>query len=709
MTIGRSATPLIGLDAVVLDTETTGLDPRNARIVEIAALRLVGGRLEAGAPLRKLVHPGGPIPASATRIHGIDDAAVAKAPTFADVWADVSAYLGDAVLIGHAIGYDRTVIARECERAGKSWQAPITLDTQMLAQVAQADLPEYSLESLAAWLGVEIANRHSALGDATAAGQIFCALVPRLRGCGIRTLAEALRACRGLSDAHNWQRRTGWDTAAASQGIPVVRQLDEHVDTYPYRKRVGAIMTSPAKAIVADAALEAAIERLVRERTSSLFVVPAKDMGSPLAESTGIITERDVLRALEAYGAEALALPVRQFTSKPLQAVPASAFAYLAIGRMNRLRVRHLGVIDDARHVVGAVSARDLLRLRTEDAVELGDRINQANDVHELSRAWATLAQVSAELLYEGLPAREIAAVISHELCQLTHQAAVLAERVMNDAGLGGPPCRYAFAVLGSGGRGESLLAMDQDNALIFEDDAPEGADRWFETLSIQVADTLHQIGVPYCKGGVMAKNSRWRGSLGAWRKQIGDWIQVSDPQALLSVDIFFDLRGVHGEVGLADTLWREAFDTAQGNIGFAKLLLESAGPVSVGRNWFGGFRTVEGRINLKASGLFGLVSIARVLAIRHNVIERSTPARLAGVKTVVQRSDTDLDALIDAQETFLALILTQQIVDLKSGRPPSDAVEVKSLSPRDRQRLGTALQAVENIGELARDILFET
>ena len=136
MAADRNAASLIALDAVVLDTETTGLDPRTARIVEIAAVRLVNGRLDIGAPFRRLLQPGEPIPASATRIHGIDAAVVAGAPTFADVWTEFSVYHGGTVLIGHAIGFDCAVLARECSRIGRMWQSPLTLDTQMLAQIA---------------------------------------------------------------------------------------------------------------------------------------------------------------------------------------------------------------------------------------------------------------------------------------------------------------------------------------------------------------------------------------------------------------------------------------------------------------------------------------------------------------------------------------------------------------------------------------------
>ena len=68
-----NATPLIALDAFVIDTETTGLDPAKARVVEIGAVPLRSGKLDEAAALRQLVNPGEPIPAEATRIHAIDD------------------------------------------------------------------------------------------------------------------------------------------------------------------------------------------------------------------------------------------------------------------------------------------------------------------------------------------------------------------------------------------------------------------------------------------------------------------------------------------------------------------------------------------------------------------------------------------------------------------------------------------------------------
>src|SRR5919198_6307598 len=95
-----SATPLLALDAVVIDTETTALDPRRARIVELAAVPLVAGRIDADAAFRRLVRPRQAIPAAATGVHGIDDAAVKDAATFAEAGPELAAFLGEAIVVG---------------------------------------------------------------------------------------------------------------------------------------------------------------------------------------------------------------------------------------------------------------------------------------------------------------------------------------------------------------------------------------------------------------------------------------------------------------------------------------------------------------------------------------------------------------------------------------------------------------------------------
>ncbi len=365
MTAFNPATPLLSLDAISLDTETTGLDLRKARLLEVGAVRIASGRIEGAGSFHQLINPGEMIPAFSTAIHGIDNEKVAGAPYFADMWPQLSAFMGDAVIIGHTIGFDLAMMAQECRRAGLTFEKPRSLDTQFLAQLINPRLTGQSLGQLADWLGVEITDRHSALGDALTTARVFQAMVPKLREGGIRTYAEAAQACRSLTDVMDRQYRAGWMTADSvrerdSQPVP------SRIDSYPYRHRIRDVMSSPPKIIAADRTLGDALAQLIGARISSLLVAPPDVTPEKLpAYSLGIITERDVMRALAIEGEGALKLGIEQFMSRPLATIPAEAFVYRAIGRMSRLKIRHLGVIDEAGLVIGAlVGARSVAAAR---------------------------------------------------------------------------------------------------------------------------------------------------------------------------------------------------------------------------------------------------------------------------------------------------------------------------------------------------------
>jgi CBS domain-containing protein len=707
-----SATPLLALDAVAFDTETTSLDPRVARIVEIGAVRLISGRLSEGDTFRTLVNPQIPIPPISTGVHGIGDEKVRNEPAFASVWPAVSDYIDGRVVIGHSIGYDLAILTKETERAGIIFSRPRTLDVRLLAQIVEPSLGGYSLDSLAAWLGVKASDRHAALGDALTAARIFVALVPKLREGNIRTLAEAEAACTSLTTALEEQHRAGWSEPVLSPSRSDAERVLARLDSYPYRHRVRELMSSPPIFASNEARLEEALRVMADTRISSLLVSPPgkkPDSGPHLGIECGIVTERDILRAIRNDTSDALAKPVGGIASWPLASVPAEAFVYRAIGRMDRLRIRHLGVVDDTGYVVGALTARDLLRLRARDAVTLGDEIDEANDEHELGQAWSTLPAVARGLLDEGIEARDVSAIISRELGALTRCAGRIAERRMREAGKGEPPVPYALLVLGSAGRGESLLAMDQDNAIIFEKGEPDGTeDRWFAELGTHVADILHEVGVPYCTGGIMAKNAQWRGSAATWRERLQHWLGRSDPEDLLAVDIFFDFRAVHGDGALAASLWRDAYNFAKGQIGFAKLLAESGGNFEPPFGWFG-LKTENGRADLKRGGLFVIVTTARVLAIYHGIAEHSTKARIENVRALDLGAEGDLNAMIETQRLVLSAILDQQLADIAAGRPPSNKVEVKRLSRGDQAKLKDALQSIRHANEMLRDLLVAT
>lgn len=694
------ATPLFAIRGVALDAETTGLDVRRARMIEIAAIHLDGGRLDRTNAFQSLIACDVEIPAAARAVHGIDRAALAGAPSFAVLHPGITAFIEGRILIGHTVGFDIAMLAQEVERLGLRFKPPIALDIRLLAQLAEPGLPSYSLEALGAWLDIAPQERHRALGDAMAAGLVFLALAPRLRDKGIRTVGEAVAASRRITDAMAGAAPPAWELRApAHDGDPLPK-----LDSYPYRHRVREVMRADPAILPGTTTVADALAAMADGGLSSVFI------GEPAARpgDMAILTERDLLRAMARHGAAALTLPAARFATRPVVAIPADAFLYRAIGRMSARGIRHLAVTDERDQIIGVVTPLKLLQLRASTAVALGDDIDAAPDAPALGQIWARLPLMARALLAEDVPARIIAAVIAREVGALTRRAAQLAEAELVSGGAGPVPCAYAVLVLGSAGRGESLLAMDQDNALVFAQGDPDGPeDRWFAAMGRRMAAILDEVGVPLCKGGVMASEPAFRGSLATWRRRVGQWIARSDPRDLLSVDITFDFQPVHGDRAMADALWRDAWEAARGQVAFLKLLAENAGEPAAAVSFFGRLRSNEdGRIDLKLHGLKDIVTTARVLALHRGVRRHATHDRLQGLRQSPDAPEGDLATLDEAHALILDCILRQQLADIGEGLGPTNRVVVATLDRRRTAELKTALARIALLPELRRDML---
>lgn len=707
METATSARPLFALKAVALDLETTSLDVEQARIVQIGGLRMNADALDTANPFDRIVNPQVAVPARSSAVHGITDAEAGKAPHLAALWPELTGFLGERVVIGHNLGYDLTILEKEAARYRLAWRKPRSLCVRLLAAMVVPTLQDPSLDRLAAWFDIEIQGRHSALGDAEAAGRIFLRMVPLLAQRGIGTLAEAERASlrrvsqlRQISEA-NWVEPvidpTSESVAAARTGY----------DTYVYRHRVSDAMTRQVAIVGKDASLKEAMGVMAGRAVSSVLVAEKPEAGQPIA-AYAILTERDVLRRIVKHGTAALDMSTAEIASTPVRSIRETAFVYRAIARMRRLRYRHLAVTSETGDLTGIISARDLLKLRNDPAIELDDAIKEAKTGADIAVAWSRLPNMVQSLIAESLDSHTITGVISEELRVATERAAALAEETMAESGLGGRPCPFAVLLLGSGGRGESLLKPDQDNAIIYaEGDADGPADRWFAELGSRMAATLDQAGIPFCNGGVMAKNAAWRGDVTTWRRRVDAWITAINPQNLLNVDIFFDQIPVYGEHRLGLDLLAYSFAEGSRNAAFAKFLggnlAHLPNPVSL----LGGIRTDGGRLDLKLHVLFPVVATARTLAIRHNLPAHSTKERLSAL-AAQSRGDTGLILDLLADHAFcLSLLLAQQAYDVRCGEPVGNAIEINRLTRREVSRLKEALRRIQLIPDLVRDLMY--
>ena len=157
------------------DTETTGLDPKTARVCELGL-----AVFEHGKPVRtvrRLVHPGVPIPAEASKVHHITDADVATAPPLG-AWPRFEALLRSQRLIGYnLLDYDGPVLTAEGERHLGRTYAVGGVDAFVFVRWSLRHLRSRRLERVAQHLGVRLDHAHSAAADALATGEVLVRLI----------------------------------------------------------------------------------------------------------------------------------------------------------------------------------------------------------------------------------------------------------------------------------------------------------------------------------------------------------------------------------------------------------------------------------------------------------------------------------------------------------------------------------------------------
>jgi DNA polymerase-3 subunit epsilon len=163
---------------IVLDTETTGFDPRTGdRMIEVGCIE-IEDLLPTGRTFHRLINPERLIPADAIRVHGITDDKVKDAPTFAGIVIDLCDFIGDAPIIAHNAQFDRNFIDHEFGRCGRPlFPEDRWIDTLKLAQARFPGMAN-SLDALCKRFKVSLVERtlHGALIDARLLAEVYLEL-----------------------------------------------------------------------------------------------------------------------------------------------------------------------------------------------------------------------------------------------------------------------------------------------------------------------------------------------------------------------------------------------------------------------------------------------------------------------------------------------------------------------------------------------------
>jgi DNA polymerase-3 subunit epsilon len=179
------------LEYTVFDTETTGLDPRGGdEIISIGAVRIINGQLLHEEFFDQLIDPQRPVPRESRIIHGIEPEMLKGQPTIEKVLPLFHSFCENTVLVAHNAAFDMLMLKMKEEATGVKFINPV-LDTLLLSDVLHPAHKKHDIETIAKRLGIRVVGRHTALGDAITAGEMFLKMIPLLGKMGIYTLKEA--------------------------------------------------------------------------------------------------------------------------------------------------------------------------------------------------------------------------------------------------------------------------------------------------------------------------------------------------------------------------------------------------------------------------------------------------------------------------------------------------------------------------------------
>jgi DNA polymerase III subunit epsilon len=164
---------------IVLDTETTGLDPATGdRVIEIAAIEL-SNLVPTGREWHTLLDPEREVPEESTRVHGFTAEMLRGQPRFADKAEELLLFLGDAPIIAHNAPFDFGFLDAELRRAGRrGLDRARMVDSLAIAKKRFLGMPN-SLDALCRRLGVDNSMRtsHNALLDVRLLAQVYLELM----------------------------------------------------------------------------------------------------------------------------------------------------------------------------------------------------------------------------------------------------------------------------------------------------------------------------------------------------------------------------------------------------------------------------------------------------------------------------------------------------------------------------------------------------
>lgn len=185
-------TPLMELDTVIFDLETTGFSHQHGdEIMSFGAIRVVGDQVKYDECFYTLVNCQTVIPDNITKLTGISPEMTAEAPSLIDGLHNFMSFVGQRVLVAHGSAHDKAFLNAALWKTSKVQLTHRVLDTMMLARTLEPHRSSYTLDELLAVHSIPIQGRHHALEDAKMTAELWVSYIREILNTGqVETLGD---------------------------------------------------------------------------------------------------------------------------------------------------------------------------------------------------------------------------------------------------------------------------------------------------------------------------------------------------------------------------------------------------------------------------------------------------------------------------------------------------------------------------------------
>jgi len=403
----------------------------------------------------------------------------------------------------------------------------------------------------------------------------------------------------------------------------------------------------------------------------------------------GIFTERDVRERSVLMGIPD-STPIGDLASYELYSLDREDFLFNALVLMTERAIRHV-VVTRNGEVEGVFEQSDLLGYLSNSSYVIASRVDRATTRAELQAAGAAVPRLIGSLFHRGVKPRYIARIV-------TDLNRKVFRKVFDEVAEPGLRAASCLMVMGSEGRGEQLLRTDQDNGLIFADQAMNG-----ERAATGAAFTqaLIELGYPPCPGNVMVSNAEWAKPLADYRREMRSWIGSADGDAMLKLAILYDATPIAGDAGLLTDIKAYLFELVGREDAFAGHFARATLAFPTPLGLFNRFVLEDGpddsrRLDIKKGGIFPIVHGVRSLALEYRVTETNTISRIQALSGRGPFSEDFTADLIEAFDFMAMLRLREQLSALDQGLPYDNSIDVPRLRSFERNLLRDSLKIVK-------------